>query len=161
MNSPLYIRCVRCELKSYNEMDIANKFCGRCKKLHSGPNEYELGPTPKSFTTGFSWTDVDGRSWHCMHRMAGHSMKPCESCTAIIDDPMSANAPENMARMIEACRAHLTLDERHVLHEAIDHHEASLIEEMLPHGGVSVSPEFFARILITCARTVLKKAKET
>lgn len=29
-----YIRCLRCQMTSYNKNDIANRYCGYCKKFH-------------------------------------------------------------------------------------------------------------------------------
>lgn len=81
-------------MKSYNTMDIAHKFCGSCNKFHDSPNAYDLGPTPESLPRGFSWTDTDGQSWHCMQRMAGHPQHQCPSCIRIQDDPILTKAGE-------------------------------------------------------------------
>lgn len=38
-----FIRCATCKSVSYNENDIAQRYCGRCHKFHEGPDSYELG----------------------------------------------------------------------------------------------------------------------
>lgn len=40
-----YIQCNTCKLKSYNENDIREAFCGRCNKFHDGLDDYTIGVT--------------------------------------------------------------------------------------------------------------------
>lgn len=90
LNQPLWIRCKKCEMKSFNTLDISHRYCGRCHKFHGGAmdydTDYDLGPTPEELPKGFSWTDAKGQSWHCMQPMSAHRHEPCPSCVAIIDD---------------------------------------------------------------------------
>lgn len=40
-----YIQCNTCKLKSYNENDIREAFCGRCNKFHDSLDDYTIGVT--------------------------------------------------------------------------------------------------------------------
>jgi len=39
----MYIRCALCGLKSFNEHDIDQKYCGNCNKFHEHADDYEIG----------------------------------------------------------------------------------------------------------------------
>ena len=162
LNEPLYIVCNACKSKSFNTHDIDRKFCGSCHKFHEAATDYEVGPTPESLSLGFSWIDEGGKTWHCPRSVEEHGPYECDACVQVIDNVMGprTTTPEDMIKMVTACRAHLTLEERAELHRAISHHETEMITALMAHGGRTISDQEWAQLILSCARDVLKQADE-
>lgn len=60
-----YIQCPKCLKKSYNKNDIANNYCGNCKKFYEEYtylNIYELVDPPQAFIDCL--TEPDCLSYH-------------------------------------------------------------------------------------------------